>query len=121
MPVMKAFIEIDGLRVRAYHGVLPQERVVGNMFEVSLKLEYPPALEAVCSDRVSDTLDYARVVSIVRDVMTVPSALLEHVAGRIHSAIMSEYPRISGGFITVSKIAPPLPDEMTAARFTLNF
>ncbi len=105
----------------AFHGVAPQERTVGNLFEVSLRLEYPPALRAVTSDRVDDTLNYARVAEIVREVMTVPSDLLEHVAGRIHEAVMAAYPAIAGGSITVSKLAPPVPTEMTAARFTLQF
>lgn len=118
---MKAFVEIDGLRIRARHGVLPQERLVGNMFEVSVSLEYPPALRAVSSDCVGDTLNYARAVEIIRDVMAVDSDLIENVAGRIHAALLSEFPAISGGRITVSKLAPPVPAEMTAARFTLQF
>lgn len=118
---MKAFIEVDGLRIMAFHGVNPQERTVGNLFEVSLKLEYPGALQAMSSDRVEDTVNYARVVDIVRDVMAVPSNLIEQVAGRIHAALMAEYPAIAGGIITVSKLAPPVSTEMTAARFTLQF
>ena len=118
---MKAFIEVDGLRVMAFHGVNPQERAVGNMFEVTIKLEYPGALRAMSSDHVEDTLNYARVVEIVREVMAVPSDLIEHVAGRIHAALMTEYPAIAGGSISVSKLAPPVPSEMTAARFTLQF
>ena len=31
-------IHIDGLRIYARHGVNPQERVTGNMFEVNLEL-----------------------------------------------------------------------------------
>lgn len=118
---MKAYIEVDGLRILAYHGVAPQERTVGNLFEVSLRLEYPAALQAMKSDRVEDTLNYARAVEIVREVMSVPSDLIEHVAGRIHDALMAEYPGIAGGNITVSKLAPPVAAEMTAARFTLSF
>lgn len=118
---MKAFIEVDDLRIMAYHGVNPQERIVGNMFEISLKLEYPDALQAMSSDRVEDTINYARVVEIVREVMAVPSDLIEHVVGRIHAALMTEYPAIAGGIITVSKLAPPVPSEMAAARFTLQF
>ena len=55
---MKATIVIDGLRIRARHGVLPQERVVGNEFEVSLSLVYPPALEAT-----------SVIVSMIRSTM----------------------------------------------------
>ncbi len=118
---MNALVEIEGLRIRARHGVMPQERIVGNMFEVSVSLEYPAALRATVSDRVSDTLDYAHVVEIIQGVMTVDSDLIEHVAGRIYAALISEYPGITGGRISVSKLAPPVAAELKAARFVLVF
>lgn len=118
---MTANIEIDGLRLLAYHGVMPQERKVGNIFEVSLSLEYPSALQACDNDRLEDTLNYAEVVEIVKHVMAEPSDLIEHVAGRIHSALISKYPDIKSGTITVSKLAPPISAEIKAVRFTLRF
>lgn len=118
---MRAIVEVDGLRVRARHGVMPQERLVGNEFEVSLSLEYPPALKAIKSDNVEDTLNYARAVEIVSRVMAEPSDLIEHVAGRIYEAIMKEFPEVASGRIVVSKPAPPVPAELKAARFVLEF
>lgn len=117
----RAIIEIDGLRIRGRHGVFDQERRVGNDFEVSVSLVYPPALRAVESDNVEDTLSYARVIEIVRQVMAEPSDLLEHVAGRIYKAVIGEFPAVTSGRITVSKPAPPVSAELTAARFTLEF
>lgn len=118
---MKATIEIDGLRIWARHGVMPQERAVGNEFEVSVAFDYPPALKAVETDNVDDTLNYAVVIEIIRDVMAEPSALLEHVAGRIKDAVLERFPEIASGRITVSKPAPPVSAQIAAARFTLSF
>lgn len=118
---MKATVEIDSLRVRACHGVVPQERRVGNLFEVSVRVVYPPALMAVESDDVRDTLDYSVLADIVKQVMAQPSSLLEHVAGRIHRELVARYPSIESGSISVTKVAPPIPAEMKAARFTLEF
>ena len=118
---MKATIAVDGIRLRAYHGVLPQERKVGNVFEISLSLDYPPALNAVVSDDVAETLNYARAVEIVKEVMCEPSALLEHVAGRIHDALLAEYPDINSGKIVVAKLAPPVSAHISSARFILEF
>lgn len=118
---MTAVIEIEGLRIRARHGVLPQERLVGNVFEVSVSLEYPPALKAMETDDVADTLNYADAVAIINKVMAEPSDLLEHVAGRIHKALTTAYPAIASGRITVAKPAPPIPACLAAARFTLEF
>ncbi len=118
---MKATIEIDRLRVWARHGVMEQERVVGNEFEVSVRFDYPPALKAVESDSVEDTLNYATLIDIIMKVMSEPSRLLEHVAGRIKDAVQEKFPEISAGKITVSKLAPPVSAQIAAASFSLEF
>lgn len=118
---MKATIEVNKLKIRARHGVFDQERKIGNLFEISLRLVYPPALVAVSSDNVEDTLNYAHAVDIVKQVMLEPSNLIEHVAGRIHNALTDAYPDIESGSITIAKCAPPVPTEMESASFTLDF
>lgn len=118
---MSATIVIDGLRFRAFHGVLEQERKIGNVFEVSVSLKYPKALDAVESDDVADTLNYAEAIAIIGREMATPSALLEHVAGRIRKALVEAYPGIESGRISVSKLAPPVVAELSAARFILDF
>ncbi len=102
-------IEVNRLRIRAYHGVYEQERNVGNDFEVSLSVNYPPAIRAVDTDDIGSTLDYAELISIIRDEMAIPSALIEHVAGRIRNAVMTRFPEVSGGAVRVSKLMPPVP------------
>ena len=53
--------------------------------------------------------------------MAEPSALLEHVAGRIRQALVEAYPAIESGRISVAKLAPPLAAELSSARFILEF
>lgn len=55
---MKGTVEINGLRIFARHGVLPQERQVGNLFEVSAHLVYPMD-RALEHDDLGGTLNYA--------------------------------------------------------------
>ena len=62
----KAIISVEGLRIRANHGVFLQETLVGNVFEVSLRLSYPPALEAMDDDDLAHSLNYAEVIEIVK-------------------------------------------------------
>ena len=76
-------IEVVRLSVHAFHGVGEQERVVGNDFEVSVSLDYPPAEKAVVTDDLDSTLDYGELIEIIRNVMAIPSRLLEHVCGRL--------------------------------------
>lgn len=108
------------MRFRAYHGVLPQERAVGNDFEVSLRLLYPFE-RAMENDDLSATLNYAAVHEVVRREMAVPSQLIEHVAGRIYRALLKEFPEISGGTITVRKLHPPIPASTASAAVEINW
>lgn len=113
-------ITVEGLEVRAFHGVMPQERRLGNDFIVDVALDYPPALEAAATDCLDRTVNYARVVEIVREVMRVPSSLIEHVAWRIRAALLDEYPAIASGRVKVVKKLPPVKGvAMKGASVTL--
>ncbi len=83
---MEAAIEIRRLRLRARHGVLDQERVCGNVFEVSAVL----TVDYDGSDCLESTVSYADVVETIKREMAEPSALLEHVACRIGQAVCRE-------------------------------
>lgn len=97
-------IRISRLQLYGYHGVLDQERRVGARFEVSAALDYPvPEAPAL-----SDTLDYARAVEVIRSAFSEPTELLETVAQRLRRALESEWPAIRGGSVTVAKVAPPI-------------
>ncbi len=101
-------IEINSLRCHSFHGVMAQERKVGNMFEVTVHLRYP-ADDAVDFDRLDGTINYAEVCGVIQEVMSQPSDLLEHVCGRLRRHIIDRWPRIEGGRIRITKPAPPIP------------
>ena len=105
---MAMTVEINGLRCYARHGVLEQERIVGNEFEVTVHLHLNEC-GAVDSDDLSATVNYAEVCTLIRDVMNKPSQLLEHVCGRLRDAIRNGYPMVSGGMGRVAKLKPPIP------------
>ena len=68
MKLQKSYVCLEHLRFHAYHGVFQQERMVGNDYDVSLRLGYPLAT-AMQSDRVEDTLNYATVFQLVKEEM----------------------------------------------------
>ena len=86
MRLTASYIHLRRLRFHAFHGVLAQERQVGADFLLDVKVGYPLA-QAMQSDEVADTLNYADVYDLVAREMQQPSRLLEHVAGRIAAAI----------------------------------
>ena len=108
---MVSKIELSEMKFYAYHGVLPQERTTGNYFGVEITL-YTDFSRALASDELSDTVNYAEVCQIVSDEMAIPSRLLEHVAGRIVTAIGQRFPQITGGKLIVTKEKPPIPGDV---------
>ena len=117
---MRTSVEINGMKIFANHGVLEQERVVGNKFEVSVRLDFN-ALRAMISDSIDDTVNYAEAVEIIRGEMSMPSQLLENVAYRICKALTDRFKIVDGGRISICKLQPPIPAEMQGVEFTLEW
>ncbi len=117
---MDCSVEIDGLRLFARHGVEEQERVVGNLFEVSAELHYPFE-KAMEYDDIDGTLDYAVAVGVIKTQMDIPSKTLENVACRIRSALLERFPLIKSGILKISKITPPLTAELNSVAVKISW
>ena len=115
---MTTKITLQAMKFYAYHGVLEQERRVGNTFVVDLTLS-APLEKAVQSDQLEDTINYAEVYELTKQEMNIPSQLLEHVAGRICRALRHHFPQIEQIEIRVSKLNPPFGGDVHSASVLL--
>lgn len=113
-------IEICGLKIYAYHGVLEQEALVGNMFELNVILNYD-ASYAMRNDRLDQAVNYADVVELIKTVMATPSQLLENVVYRLYFDLVRRYQEITGGLITIYKLNPPIPARLDKVGFTFKW
>ena len=111
-------IELEGMEFKAYHGCLEQEKVRGNSFVVDFRGELDLAAAAE-SDNLNDTLNYADIYEIVAYEMSIPSELLENVAGRIVKEIEKRFPELKAFSIRVSKKRPPVEGVTQWSRVTL--
>lgn len=85
-------IFLEGLTFYGYHGVNPEEQRLGQRFVVSvtLGLDLSPAGQ---TDDLAQTVNYAAVYALVRDVVEGPPVrLLETLAERITAAILDQTP-----------------------------
>jgi dihydroneopterin aldolase len=115
-----AIIAVNRLVLQGFHGVMEQERINGNTFEISVELFYPIE-KAMMSDDVEDTLNYAQVVDIIKQVNAVPSKLLENFIYRLRCSLLAQFPAITGGSITIAKLTPPISAEMASVSVTYNW
>lgn len=111
---MTSYITLDNLRLYAYHGVSPQEQLVGNEYHLYLRLRVD-IRPAAASDNVADTVNYAEVVQTLRDEMSRPSRLLEHVALRLARRLFSEFPSVESLRLKLGKRNPPMGADIDAA------
>lgn len=116
---MNSKIELKELKFYAYHGVLPQETLVGNNYIINVTLT-APLDKAIVSDELDDTINYATVYSIIKQEMAIPSKLLEHVAGRIFHSLKLHFPQLTGIMLSLSKLNPPLGGDIYSASVILE-
>lgn len=114
MKLMSSKIYIRNMRFHAFHGVLPQEGIVGNDYLVNLVLDYDFS-SAMQTDELQGTLNYAEVYQKVREEMAVSSKLLEHVAGRIAHRLFSDFPEIQKLQLSITKVNPPMGADSDGA------
>ena len=108
---MKSKIILEDIKIYAYHGVLPEEAIIGNHYVVYLEV-HSDLEKASQSDDLNDTINYAEINQIVHQEMEIRSQLLEHVIGRIIKKIETAFPQITFIKIKLTKTVPPMPGEM---------
>ncbi|MCL1934550.1 MAG: dihydroneopterin aldolase [Candidatus Azobacteroides sp.] len=112
-------IELKKMIFYARHGVMEQERIVGNKYRIDLKL-FLDLSKAVESDKIEDTVNYADIFGTVKEEMAIPSYLLEHIAGRIIRKIKQKYPTIQKIKIRLAKLNPPIEGEIREAAVIIT-
>jgi 7,8-dihydroneopterin aldolase/epimerase/oxygenase len=101
-------IQLGGIRLYGYHGVSDEEQSVGSWFEINVSLETHMTDEALASDDINRTINYAEVLDVIKGVFAVKSRLLEHVAYAIAQKLCSAFDTVSTVSIQVKKLAPPV-------------
>ena len=116
---MKFEISLNNLKFYSFHGVLEEERRLGNEYDVSLMVEVE--CEKVEKDELSSTVSYADLYDIITAEMAIPRNLLEKVAYEIARRTKERFPQVLSGKITVTKLRPPIEGMLGTASVSLVF
>jgi len=85
-------IELYGIALHGFHGVLEEERRDGQRFLVDVELDLEHE-QAARSDRIEDAVDYRGIVVRVKQISdSRPYHLLEAFAAAIADALVAEWP-----------------------------
>ena len=100
-------IKIENMEFYSFHGHFKEERIVGNKFLIDVTIDTDMEIPSK-SDNLNDAVDYQKVYEIIKQQMELKSHLLEHIAGRILSAIYDNMEGINKATVKVSKLNPPM-------------
>lgn len=113
-------ISLNNLSFYAFHGVMEEERRIGNEFRVDLSV-YIPVNEGIKEDRLSSTISYVDLFEIIDEEMKIPTSLLETLAWNIAERIKKKFETVKKGRIRIEKVRPPIPGMLGSASVSLNF
>jgi len=102
-------IEISNLRCYGYVGYFPEEKVLGQWFEVNARISYDLA-RAGQTDQLTDTLNYAEVIELIKQKIAKSQFdLIERLAQVIAQDIL-EIPLVTEVKLKLTKLTPPIAD-----------
>jgi dihydroneopterin aldolase len=101
-------VEVNGLSLYTHHGVTAAEREVGQRLILDIRLELGDA-DATVTDRVEDTVDYARVCEVAALVATQRSdKTLERLCAAIADRLLRDFDAQAVA-VKAAKPEPPIP------------
>ena len=99
-------ITVEGIRVFAYHGHLPEEAALGGHFIVSVWVTADTS-EVEKTDNLNDAVDYVKIIAIVKEKMSIRADMIEVPTKRIVAAIL-RLNKVQKVKVEVEKIQPPI-------------
>lgn len=101
-------IIVKGLKVFAYHGVNPEEKVDGQNFVADITA-YRSVEKAGRTDNLNDTVSYSKMLKTAVRVLTEDKYdLLERVAHRVAEQVLTEYESIERIDVCIKKPEAPI-------------
>ena len=101
-------IYINEMEFYGYHGVLPEETKLGQRFRISLIVELD-LKKAGETDDLNETVSYAEIFDRCRDIVEgKPYQLIEAVAEKIASDVLTNFEKITRVTVKVIKPDPPI-------------
>lgn len=117
-PMATFTIQLQGLRFFARHGLYEEEQSVGNEFEVNLSMDVAAPKEKPVS--LDDSINYAEVHRLVKEVMMKQEALLETLAMTIAANVKEHFPSLKKISVQIIKVHPPITAFTGSVGVTYN-
>jgi len=109
-----AQISLLGMKFHAFHGVYPEEKLIGGHFVLDVVID-TDIEDAGDEDDISQTMNYEVIHQICKGVMNNPMDLLETVILNLKEELQNHFTEMDGLSISLSKVNPPLSGQVASA------
>lgn len=99
-------IHLQNLQFFGFHGVYPEEQLLGNEFIVNVKLACSPFINE--NILLEQTVNYEEIFAIISSVMQIPTPLLETLVVKIGNTILEQYLQVKAVDVSIYKRNPPI-------------
>jgi dihydroneopterin aldolase len=113
-------VALEGVEFFAYHGFYPEEQVLGTRFFVDVAVKFD-AKSTLKDDKISNTVDYEVLYSIIQEEMAHPRKLIETVVQAILDGVVSRFPFINAAEVTLKKMHPALGGAVNNSAVTISY
>ena len=111
-------IELQQVRMHAFHGVYAGEKKTGSEYEINVKVCYDEG--DTTFDSLEKTVNYVDVLEIVKQRMQAPTGLLEKVADGIIRTIREQYPFTQEIMVSIYKLEAPVENFQGRLGVTIH-
>ena len=113
-------IHLNNMVFYGFHGVYPEERKLGQRFNVSITLQTENSLDAKIKE-LNDTVDYTKVYKEVKHIMEIQQfQLLEDCANTIINKILDNFPLVIGIKVTIEKPGVPMNAALSSVAVEME-
>jgi len=103
-----------------YHGVLPEEKSLGQLFIIDVTVNLDLAA-AGSRDSLEESVDYNRIYGLVKDVVEGERFnLIEALAERIAGLILAQFKQVKQVTVAVSKPQVPIPGILAGVQVDIS-
>ncbi|MBL4953545.1 dihydroneopterin aldolase [Neobacillus sp. OS1-32] len=102
-------IYVNGMEFYGYHGVFPEEKVLGQRFSVDL-IVFLDLKQAGETDKLEHSVHYGELYQLCKEIVEgKPYKLVESVAEKIAAGVLNQFTLVQEVTVKVTKPDPPIP------------
>ena len=113
-------IHLNNMLFYGFHGVFPEERKLGQRFNVSMIIYTDETLDPHIKE-LSDTVDYTQIYNVVKNIMEHQQFhLLEDCANSIITCILNDFELVTGVKVIIEKPGVPMKATLSSVAVEME-